>query len=84
MAGESSRTAYGAASGHADLATAIKYGYRDLRPGLERLRRETAARGCGWGGLQAFTLTVWHDRGGYVTAVGEISVNVGECLIQSE
>src|SRR5512143_2738623 len=31
--------------GHADLTAAIKYGYRDLRPGLERASaRETAAR----------------------------------------
>jgi chorismate synthase len=57
--------------GHADLTGAIKYGYRDLRPALERSSaRETAAR-VAVGAickqfLSAFEITV----GGYVTEIG--------------
>ena len=60
--------------GHADLTAAIKYGYRDLRPALERASaRETAAR-VAMGAickhlLAQFEITV----GGWVTAIGEIS-----------
>ena len=65
--------------GHADLAGAIKYGYRDLRPALERASaRETAARvACGAvcrAYLGRFDIVV----GGYVTAIGEVSADVAE------
>lgn len=58
--------------GHADLAAAAKYGYRDVRPSLERSSaRETAMR-VAVGAvcralLQSFGVTV----GGYVSAIGE-------------
>jgi len=59
--------------GHADLAAALKYGYRDLRPGLERASaRETAAR-VAVGALckqflGAFGITV----GSYVVQIGPV------------
>jgi len=59
--------------GHADLSAAVKYGYRDLRLGLERASaRETAARVavgalCGQL-LAAFGITV----DGYVVAIGDV------------
>ncbi len=58
--------------GHADLAAAVKYGYDDVRPSLERASaRETAAR-VAVGAvcralLNAFGVTV----GGYVSVIGE-------------
>lgn len=60
--------------GHADLTGAVKYGYRDLRPGLERASaRETAAR-VALGAickhfLAQFEITV----AGWVTGIGKIS-----------
>lgn len=63
--------------GHADLTGAIKYGYRDLRPALERASaRETAAR-VAMGAickhfLAQFEITV----GGWVAAIGEINAAV--------
>jgi chorismate synthase len=65
--------------GHADLTGAIKYGYRDLRPSLERASaRETAAR-VAVGAickhlLSQFDIQVF----GYVTAIGEISADLSE------
>ena len=60
--------------GHADLAAAIKYGYRDLRLSLERASaRETAAR-VAMGAickhlLAQFEITV----GGWVSAIGNVN-----------
>jgi chorismate synthase len=59
--------------GHADLAGALKYGYRDLRPTLERASaRETAMR-VAVGGvcrqlLEAFGIAV----GGYAVRIGDV------------
>lgn len=63
--------------GHADLAGAIKYGYRDLRPSLERASaRETVAR-VAVGAVCRHFLAQFDIRvGGYVRSIGEISVNV--------
>ena len=63
--------------GHADLSGAIKYGFSDLRPALERASaRETAARvavGAACRQLLAqFGITV----GGYVTAIGEVNAEL--------
>jgi chorismate synthase len=63
--------------GHADLSGAIKYGYRDLRPALERASaRETAARVAAGAIckhlLAQFGITV----GGYVCAIGEIDADL--------
>jgi chorismate synthase len=63
--------------GHVDLTAAVKYGYRDLRPGLERASaRETAAR-VATGAicrhlLAQFGITV----GGYVAAIGEVHADL--------
>jgi chorismate synthase len=68
--------------GHADLTGAIKYGYRDLRPSLERASaRETAAR-VAVGAvckhyLSQFDIQVF----GYVTAIGEISADLSDLPI---
>ncbi|MFQ5615537.1 MAG: chorismate synthase [Anaerolineales bacterium] len=65
--------------GHADLSAALKYGYRDLRPSLERASaRETAARvavGAVCKHLLAqFEITV----AGYVTAIGPVTAGLDE------
>jgi chorismate synthase len=63
--------------GHADLTGAIKYGYRDLRPALERASaRETAAR-VAVGAicrrlLAEFGVTV----GSYVVAIGDVAAEL--------
>jgi chorismate synthase len=63
--------------GHVDLAGVIKYGYRDIRPALERASaRETAAR-VAIGAvckrlLSQFDISII----GYVTAIGEISADL--------
>jgi chorismate synthase len=60
--------------GHADLTGAIKYGYRDLRPALERASaRETAAR-VAVGAVCKHLLAQFRIIvGGYVIAIGEVS-----------
>jgi chorismate synthase len=63
--------------GHADLTATIKYGYSDLRPGLERASaRETAARvavGAVCRHLLAqFDITI----GGYVVSIGDVQAEV--------
>jgi chorismate synthase len=72
--------------GHADLTGALKYGYRDLRPALERASaRETAAR-VAVGSLCRQLLAQFGVRvGGYVASIGEIDarladIPIGECL----
>jgi chorismate synthase len=63
--------------GHADLTAAIKYGYRDLRPALERASaRETAAR-VAVGAVCKHYLAQFGVRvGGYVLQIGEESANL--------
>ncbi len=58
--------------GHADLTAALKYGYTDLRPGLERASaRETVARVAA-GAVCRHLLAQFGIRiGGYVRAVGQ-------------
>jgi chorismate synthase len=63
--------------GHADLAGAIKYGYRDLRLALERASaRETAARVAAGAVCKHFLLQFGITVAGYVTAIGAVSVNL--------
>lgn len=63
--------------GHADLTATIKYGYKDLRPALERASaRETAAR-VAVGAvcrhlLEQFGITI----GGYVLSIGGVQAQV--------
>jgi chorismate synthase len=59
--------------GHADLTAAVKYGYRDLRPALERASaRETAARVAVGAICKAYLSQFGVRVGGYVTAIGEV------------
>ena len=68
--------------GHADLTGVIKYGFNDIRPALERASaRETAAR-VAIGAickqfLEGFNIQVE----GYVTQIGELSVDVSDVPI---
>jgi len=63
--------------GHADLAGAIKYGYDDLRPALERASaRETAAR-VAVGAVCRHLLAQFDIRvGGYVSAIGTVQADL--------
>ena len=59
--------------GHADLTAALKYGYRDLRPGLERASaRETAMRVAVGAICKAYLAQFGIAVGGYVTAIGPV------------
>ena len=64
--------------GHVDLAGAVKYGYQDIRPALERASaRETAAR-VAVGAVCARLLAEFGIKvGGYVVAIGEIAAGTG-------
>jgi chorismate synthase len=65
--------------GHADLVGAIKYGYRDLRPALERASaRETAARVAVGAICKQFLACCGIQIGGYVTAIGEVEADLGD------
>jgi len=60
--------------GHADLTGAAKYGYRDLRPALERSSaRETTMRVAVGAICKHFLSQFGIKVGGYVRAIGEIS-----------
>ena len=63
--------------GHVDLTAAVKYDYKDLRPGLERSSaRETAAR-VAVGAICHHLLAQFGIRiGGYVTAIGDVTANL--------
>jgi chorismate synthase len=63
--------------GHADLTGAIKYGYKDFRPALERASaRETAARVAAGAVCRHFLAQFDIQIGGYVAAIGEIQANL--------
>ena len=56
--------------GHADLAAAVKYGYTDIRPSLERASaRETAARVAVGAVCRAFLKTFGITVDGYVSSI---------------
>ncbi len=60
--------------GHADLTGAVKYGYRDLRPTLERSSaRETTMRVAVGAICKHFLAQFGIVVGGYVKAIGEIT-----------
>jgi chorismate synthase len=65
--------------GHVDLAGAIKYGYHDVRPALERASaRETAAR-VAVGAVCLQLLAQFGVRvGGYVVSIGEVHARVDD------
>ena len=62
--------------GHADLTGAVKYGYRDLRPALERASaRETTMR-VAIGAVCKHFLTQFDILvGGYVASIGEVQAD---------
>jgi len=63
--------------GHADLSGAIKYGYHDLRPALERASaRETAARVAAGAACKRLLVEFGITLGGYVTAIGEVNADL--------
>jgi len=65
--------------GHADLAGALKYGYPDLRPALERASaRETAARVAVGAVCRQFLAQFGIQVGGYVASIGEVSASLQE------
>jgi chorismate synthase len=63
--------------GHADLTGAVKYGYHDLRPALERASaRETTMRVAVGAVCKHFLAQFDVIVGGYVQAIGDISANL--------
>jgi chorismate synthase len=63
--------------GHADLVGAIKYGYRDLRPALERASaRETAGRVAVGAACKQFLAQFDIHIGAYVVSIGEVEIDV--------
>jgi chorismate synthase len=63
--------------GHADLSGAVKYGYSDLRPALERASaRETAARVSAGAVCRQLLSQFGIQIGGYVSAIGAVSANL--------
>jgi len=64
--------------GHADLTGAVKYGYRDLRPALERASaRETTMRVAVGAICKHFLAQFGILIGGYVASIGEITAEFG-------
>jgi len=65
--------------GHADLTGAVKYGYRDLRPALERASaRETTMRVAAGAVCRHFLHQFGILVGGYVTSIGEVQTDFGD------
>ena len=65
--------------GHADLTGAVKYGYKDLRPALERASaRETAMRVAGGAVCRHFLAHFGIIVGGYVSSIGEVQADFGD------
>ena len=69
--------------GHADLAAAIKYGYDDLRPGLERASaRETAARVAACSVCRIFLDALGIRVGSYVIRIGSAAADPASLPIE--
>jgi chorismate synthase len=65
--------------GHADLTGALKYGYKDLRPALERASaRETTMRVAAGAVCKHFLSQFGIIVGGYVSSIGEIQTDFGD------
>ncbi|MBI5352753.1 MAG: chorismate synthase [Chloroflexi bacterium] len=63
--------------GHADLTGAVKYGYKDLRPALERASaRETTMRVAAGAVCKHFLSQFGITVGGYVKSIGEIEAEL--------
>lgn len=69
--------------GHADLTAAVKYGYRDFRPSLERASaRETAARVAVGALCRQFLEEFGIQIGGYVCSIGEVEAEVDHIPVE--
>ena len=65
--------------GHADLTGAVKYGYKDLRPALERASaRETTMRVAVGAVCKHFLSQFGILVGGYVSSIGEVQADFGD------
>jgi chorismate synthase len=65
--------------GHADLTGAVKYGYKDLRPALERASaRETTMRVAAGAVCKHFLAQFGIVVGGYVSSIGEVQTDFGD------
>jgi chorismate synthase len=65
--------------GHADLTAAVKYGYTDLRLGLERASaRETTARVAAGAICRKFLAEFGIHVGSYVTEIGGVEANLDD------
>lgn len=65
--------------GHADLTGAVKYGYKDLRPALERASaRETTMRVAAGAVCKHFLAQFGVIIGGYVSSIGEVQTDFGD------
>ncbi len=65
--------------GHADLTGAVKYGYKDLRPALERASaRETTMRVAVGAVCKHFLAQFGITVGGYVSSIGEIQADFAD------
>ena len=65
--------------GHADLTGAVKYGYKDLRPALERASaRETTMRVAVGAVCKHFLAQFGILLGGYVASIGEIQADFAD------
>ena len=65
--------------GHADLTGAVKFGYQDLRPALERASaRETTMRVAVGAVCKHFLAQFNIIVGGYVSSIGEIKADFGD------
>jgi chorismate synthase len=63
--------------GHVDLAAAIKYGYSDLRPGLERASaRETASRVAIGAICKTYLKRFNIEVSGYVSAIADVEADL--------
>ena len=65
--------------GHADLTGVVKYGYKDLRPALERASaRETTMRVATGSVCKRFLAQFGIIIGGYVSSIGEVQTDFGD------
>ncbi len=69
--------------GHADLTAAVKYGYGDLRLGLERASaRETAARVAVGAACRKLLLEFGVRVGSYVTEIGGVAADLSPLSLE--
>src|SRR6266540_5842571 len=65
--------------GHADLTGVVKYGFKDLRPALERASaRETTMRVAVGAVCKHFLAQFGIIVGGYVSSIGEVAADFGD------